>query len=148
GGGTGPLLEYQDSLVTAGEFGAAVTPVGAKQTGNGYEVAWSLGANAYIVWNTDADGDFTSAATGVVSGTSQTLEAVEANFGEDFAGSPEPTPTQIATNGVTTLDQIGNLYELNPVGGGTGPLLEYQGSVVTAGEFGAGVTPVGAEKTG
>src|SRR5208283_57166 len=127
------------------QFGASITPVGAEKTATGYEVAWSLGANEYIVWNTDANGDFTSAATGVVSGTSQTLEAVEANFGDGAfpgAGTPASPPTQIATNSVTTLDQIGNLYELNPAGGGTGPLLEYQNSLVTAGELG-GWTPVG-----
>ena len=63
-GGTGPLLEYQGSLVTTGEF-AGWTPVGAKQTGNGYEVAWSVpGANQYTVWNTDANGNYTSSRRG------------------------------------------------------------------------------------
>jgi T5SS/PEP-CTERM-associated repeat protein len=145
--GTGPLLEYQGSFVTAGEFGVTVTPVGAKQTGNGYEVAWSLGSNEYVVWNTDANGNYTTAATGVLSGGSLTLEAVEANFGETFPGGGSPASTKtIATNGTTTLVQVGNLFELNPTSG-TGPLLEYEGNYVTAGEFGASVTPVGAEKT-
>src|SRR5208283_525763 len=92
----------------------------------------------------------TSSATGVLTGTSPTIEAMEANFGEDFAGSPEPTPVPITssinTDGVTTLAQVGNLYELYPAsGGGSGPLLEYQGSVVTAG---GAWTPVGAKQTG
>src|SRR5208283_3571343 len=136
-------LTYQGSAVTAGQFGAAVTPVGAKKTPSGYEVAWSLGANEYIVWNTDSNGDYTSAATGVVSGTSPTLEAVEGYFGEQFSGAGTPATPQTPTNGITP---IGNLFELT-AGGGTA-LLEYQGSAITAGEFGAGVTPVGAEQTG
>ena len=149
GGGTGPLLELSGGVVTAGQFPAGWTPVGAVQTGNGYEVAWSVpGANEYVVWNTDSNGDYTSAATGILSGTSSELEGVEANFGEDFPGARTPAPTTtIATNGTTTLAQVGNLYELNPAGGGTGPLLELNGSVVTAGQFSAGWTPVGAEKT-
>jgi hypothetical protein len=146
-GGTGPLLEYQGSLVTAGQFGGW-TPIGAEKTANGYEVAWSVpGANEYTVWNTDANGDYTVNATGILSGDSSTLEGVEANFGENFTGSgAAATPTTIAANGTTTLAQVGNLFELNAASGGTGPLLEYQGSLVTAGEFG-GWTPVGAEKT-
>jgi serralysin len=107
-----------------------------------------LGANEYVVWNTDGNGDYTSAATGIFAGTSSELEAVEASFGEDFAGSPEPTPTTIATNGTTTLAQVGNLFELNPARGGTGSLLELNGSAVTKGQFPAGWTPVGALQTG
>jgi hypothetical protein len=149
GATTGPFLMYGGSVVTAGGFGAGITPVGAVKTAGGYEVAWSVGANEYTVWNTDANGNYTSSATGVVSGTSATLEAVEVNFGETFPGGGPVggvTSTTIATNGTTTLVQVGNLYELNP-SSGTGPLLEYQGAVVTAGGFGAGITPVGAVKT-
>ena len=79
---------------------------------------------------------------------------MEANFGETFpgAGTPE-TPTPIGTNGqlaeLGTPGVNGNLFELNPAGGGTGPLLEFNGSVVTSGQFGAaGWTPVGAVRTG
>ncbi len=149
GGGPGPLLEYQGSFVTSGQFGTGIAPVGAKQTGNGYEVAWSLGGSQFIVWNTDSNGNYTSAATGILSGTSTTLEAVETNFGESFpnAGSLASTST-IVSNGTTVLAQVGNLYEFNPTSGGTGPLLEYQGSVVTFGQFGTGIAPVGVKQTG
>ena len=148
-GGTGPLLEYQGNFVTTGEFGASAVPVGAVQTATGYEIVWGLGGNEFAVWNTDADGNYTSNATDAVSGTSQTLEAMEANFGEVFSGGGPITSTTsvIATNGTTTLEQIGNLFELNPASGGTGPLLEYQGNFVTAGEFGAAAVPVGAVQT-
>ena len=105
--GTGPLIELNGSAVTATQFPAGWTPVGAKQTGDGYEVAWSVpGKNEYEVWNTDGNGDYTSAATGILSGTSATLEAVEANFGDGtFPGAgPPASTTTIATNGATTLD--------------------------------------------
>jgi serralysin len=147
--GTGPLIELNGSPVTVGQFPAGWTPVGATETGDGYEIAWSApGANEYVVWNTDSNGDYTSAATGILSGASPTLAAVEANFGETFTGSgPPASTTMIATNGTTTLAQVGNLFELNPAGGGTGPLLELNGGVVTAGQFAAGWTPVGAMRT-
>ena len=74
GGGTGPLLELNGRVVTAGQFPAGWTPVGAEQTANGYEVAWSVpGANEYEVWNTGSNGDYTSAAAGILSGTSLSL---------------------------------------------------------------------------
>ena len=149
GGGTGPFLEINGSPVIAGQFRLGWTPVGAVKTASGYEVAWSVpGQNEYEVWDTDSAGDYTSTATGILSGASAELEGVEANFGETFAGAgAEATPTTIATNGATTLAEVGNLFELNPAGGGTGPLLQLNGSLVTAGEFPLGWTPIGAKKT-
>jgi hypothetical protein len=152
-GGTGPLLEYQGRFVTAGQFGAGWTPVGAVQTGTGYEVAWAnTSANEYTVWNVGSNGDYTDSATGTLSSANSTqageLEALEANFGESFAGLPPTAPDTLASNSTTILAQIGNLYELNPAVGGTGPLLELNGSAVTAGQFAAGWTPVGAIWTG
>ena len=129
GGGTGPLLELNGSVVTAGEFPAGWVPVGAVQTAGGYEVAWSVpGKNEYAVWNTDSNGNFTSGETGVTPGD-------------------PPALWTINTNGVTSLVQVGNNYELEAVGTGTGPLIELNGSAVTAGQFPAGWTPVGAEQT-
>jgi serralysin len=52
----------------------------------------------------------------------------------------------IESLGATSLVQTGSNYYLNPVGGGTGPVLKYQGAVVTAGQFG-GWTPIGVETT-
>jgi hypothetical protein len=148
-GGTGPLLKLNGSLITAGQFAAGWTPVGAVQTASGYEVAWSVpGQNEFVAWDTDSNGDFTSAATGILSGSSAELEGLEANFGETFAGAgAKATPSTIATNGATILAQVGNLFELKPASGGAGPLLQLNGSVVTAGEFAAGWTPVGAVQT-
>ena len=149
GGTVAAWVTYNGSAVTAGQFGSGVTPVGAKQTASGYEVAWSVGGNQFLVWNTDSSGNYTGYATGVVSGTSATLEAVEANFGETFPNAgPMASTTAIAANGTAALVQAGNLFELNPAtGGGTGPLLKYQGYAVTAGQFGSGVAPIGAVQT-
>jgi ELWxxDGT repeat protein len=155
GGGTGPLLQLDGDLVTAGQFAAGWTPVGAVETGNGYELAWSVpGANEYVIWNTDSNGNYTSAATGILSGASPELEAAETYFGENFPGvtssgsGPPASTTTIASNGTTTLAEVGNLFELNPAGGGTGPVLQLNGDLVTAGQFAAGWTPVGAVETG
>ena len=143
GGGTGPLLQYQGSFDTASPS-AVWAPVAALKTGNGYEVAWrDASANEYTVWNTDLSGDYTTSATGVLTGSSQELEAVEGYFGEQFAGAGTPATPQTPTNGITP---IGNLFELNP-GGGTGPLLRYQGSFFTASPS-AVWAPVAALKTG
>jgi hypothetical protein len=99
GGGTGPLLEYQGSVVTANEFGNGVTPVAAVQTATGYEVAWSLGGNQFIVWNTDGSGDYTSSATGVVSGQSFALEDLEPAFGEDLNGDGRLSTVLVTATG-------------------------------------------------
>ncbi|MGZ4973373.1 MAG: NF038122 family metalloprotease, partial [Limisphaerales bacterium] len=52
----------------------------------------------------------------------------------------------VEADGVTSLVRSGSIFFLNPVAGGTGPVLKYTGSVVTAGEFGTW-TPIGAEQT-
>jgi hypothetical protein len=149
GGGTGPLLQLNGAVVMAGQFALGWTPVGTIKTADGYEVAWSVpGQNEYTIWDVNSAGAYTSDATGTLSGASTELEGVEANFGETFSGAAtEAAPTPIATNGATTLAQVGNLFELNPAGGGTGPLLQLNGAVVTAGQFALGWTPVGAEET-
>jgi serralysin len=79
--GTGPLIELNGSAVTAGQFPTGWAPVGAEKTASGYEVAWSvLGANEYVVWNTDSNGDYTSNALGVASGQNFSLEDLNPAF--------------------------------------------------------------------
>ena len=145
--GGGPLLELNGSVVTDGQFSAGWTPVGAEQTATGYEVAFKNAANQFVVWNVGANGDYTSAATGFLSGTSYALEQLELTFGEDLNGDTHvgPATTPIGTNGALT--QVANQFQLTPLGGGTGPLLALNGSPVTVGEFPAGWTPVGAVQT-
>ncbi len=96
---------------------------GAEKTANGYEVAWSVpGANEFVVWNTDSNGDFTSTATGILSGTSSELEGEELVFGELFPGASQ-VPLAIydtagaVQTGLSTLVQdtgeIGSINETN-----------------------------------
>ena len=95
-------------------------------------------ANEFVVWNTDATATTRAAPPACCPGTSNELEAVEANFGEVFsgAGPGRRRRTGIATNGTTTLVQVGNLFELNSAGGGAGPLLESRQPGHRSGQFG------------
>ena len=52
----------------------------------------------------------------------------------------------IESFGSTSLVQVGSNYFFDPVAGGTGPELKYNGSPVVAGQFDPCV-PVGAEQT-
>ena len=52
----------------------------------------------------------------------------------------------IEASGSTSLVQVGNNYFLDPVAGGTGPELKYDGAPVVAGQFGAWA-PIGVEQT-
>jgi serralysin len=84
-GGAGPSLKYHGAAVLPGQFGA-LAPIGAEQTASGYEVAWkATGADQYILWNTDGNGNYISDG-GVVSGTSAALEAAEVSFHQDLNG--------------------------------------------------------------
>ena len=152
GGSGGPLLELNGAVVTNGQFPAGWTPVGALQTGDGYEVAFGDGKGDFVVWNTDGNGNFTSAATGVsvLPANSNELAGLEADFGDGkFTGATvgPAKANSIADNGTTALNSVGSLYELTSDATGTGPLLELNGSVVTQGQFPAGWTPVGAVET-
>ena len=148
-GGIGPSLKYQGIAFTAGQFGSW-TPVGAEKVGSGYQVAWKNGgADQYIVWNLDSNGNYASNATGAVSGSDPELQNLETVFQQDLNADGTTGPrfvTPIETSGTTRLDQVANEFFLHD-GGGIGPSLKYQGTAFTAGQFGAW-TPVGAEKVG
>jgi Tryptophan-rich Synechocystis species C-terminal domain/Leishmanolysin len=85
GGTSGPLLSYGGAYVTAGQFGSW-TPLGAEWTGNGYQIAWKMGAaDQYTVWTTDIGGNYVSQTAGMF-GSSSGLEAYESNLQQDFNG--------------------------------------------------------------
>jgi hypothetical protein len=64
----------------ADQFGAWA-PIGAAQTASGYEVAWKeAGADQYLVWSFDSNGNYLSTILGPVSGSSAALEALGAQF--------------------------------------------------------------------
>jgi serralysin len=133
--------------VLPGQFGA-LAPIGAEQTASGYEVAWkAAGIDQYIVWNTDANGNYVS-DTGALSGTSIVLEAAEVSFHQDLNGDGRIgiAPTTIEAFGSTKLDLAGSAYTLDPVTCGTGPSLKSHGAAVVPGQFGS-FSPIGAERT-
>ena len=71
---TGTELKYAGAPVVAGQFGGFV-PIGAEQTGSGYDVAWKVsGSDQYTVWSTDSSGNYISNIIGAVSGSSSALE--------------------------------------------------------------------------
>jgi hypothetical protein len=51
-----------------------------------------------VVWNTDSNGDYTSAATGVVSGQSFALEDLNPLFGENLNGAPSLSAVLVTTD--------------------------------------------------
>lgn len=68
-------------------------------------------------------------------------------FADGTFASSSLIPITIEAMGTTALVQSGGLYNLNPVGAGTGPTLKYQGTAYVAGQFGSW-TPIGVEQIG
>ncbi len=146
GTATGPELQYGGAPVVAGEFGAW-TPVGAEATATGYEVALNLtGTNQFTVWNTDSSGNVIGDTIGSVSGTSTTLELLEASFHQDLNGDGVIGIPPIENSGSTSLVGFGGNFFLDSNSTGIGPELQYGGAPVVTGEFGAW-TPIGVEAT-
>ena len=86
GGGTGPELKYRRRRsVTAGEFGAW-TPIGAVQTGSGYEVAWKDAGRQ----TSTRSGTPTAAATTRAMPSAQYLAAAPHwNLGDQLPSGPQ-----------------------------------------------------------
>ncbi|WP_316228864.1 NF038122 family metalloprotease [Bradyrhizobium sp. SZCCHNR1070] len=146
GGGTGPTLKFGGASVSVGEFGS-IAPIGAIQTGSGYEIAWQIpGTNQLTFWTTDSNGNYTSNISGLVSGNSFTSESLEATFGQDFNhdGSIGVTASLVQTSGSTSLLHIADTFYMYV--NGSGPQLKYGGTGVVDGEFGS-ITPIAAIQT-
>jgi hypothetical protein len=148
--GSGPVLQYSGAPITVGEFGNWA-PIGAVPTAAGYEVAWKeTGASEFQIATVDSNGNMVS-WTPVISGSSYTLESAELVFNQDLNGDgvigPAGTVIQTDTNshGTTSLTEVGNSYALDNTTG-SGPILQYAGAPVTAGEFGDWA-PIGAVPT-
>jgi hypothetical protein len=138
--GSGPTLSNQGSAVTSGAYGAWTPIAAAELASGGYEVAWRNGATGqYVVWATDADGDYLGSPTGgaVVNG-SQTADVLAALF--HLPGAP--SLSLIHTDGATSLDEVDGEYVMLG-SNGFGPWLDMNNSPVTAGQFGAW-NPIGA----
>jgi serralysin len=137
--GTGPVLKFGGSPVTAGQLGGWA-PIGVEAISGGYEVAFKMaGADQYIVWSTDSSGNYTGNLIGTVSGSSAALEALETSFQQDLNGDGVigvPTAVIEAT-GSASLVEVGNNFFLDSISSGTGPVLKFGGSPVTAGQLGS-----------
>ncbi|WP_439361155.1 M10 family metallopeptidase C-terminal domain-containing protein [Bradyrhizobium sp. DASA03007] len=147
-GGSGPELMYHGAAVVTGQFNPW-SLIGAEQTSTGYEIAFKQpGTDYFTIWNTDSFGNYLGNPTGIVLGTSSTLESLEASFHQDLNGDGVlgiPT-TVIEAFGSTSLVQIGSNYYLNPTAGGSGPELMYHGAAVVTGQFNPW-SLIGAEQT-
>jgi 20S proteasome alpha/beta subunit len=146
-GGAGPFLKSGGGPVLAGQFGA-FAPIGVEQTASSYEVAWkATGADQYTVWTTDSSGNYIS-NTAIISGSSFALQTFETGFQQDLNcdGVIGPRVTTIETAGTTRLAQVADQYFLYD-GSGSGPDLMFNGTPFVAGQFGAGVAPIAAERT-
>jgi len=106
--GVGPQLKDGGAPVTVGEFGN-IAPIGAIQTAGGYEVAWKIpGTSQFTFWTTDSNGNYTSNLSGLVSGTSSTVETLETTFHQDLNGdgvigvpsSTSPSSVDGSTNSI------------------------------------------------
>ncbi len=146
-GGAGPSLKYQGAAFVAGQFGDW-TVIGAEQTAGGYQAAWKNGgANQYVVWNLDGNGNYVDNATGFVPGSDMSLQLLEAAFQQDLNGNGQigPTTTTIESFGATRLVESGGQLFLRDAGG-AGPSLKYQGAAFTEGQFEAWAA-IGAEQS-
>src|SRR5262249_8201748 len=97
----------------------------------GYEVALkATGSNQFVVWGTDSNGNVTSNLSGgIVSGSSSTLQALEASFHQDLNG-----------DGIILLSGSGSIIGTNSLVVGNGASVEltgaYSGTVSFAGATG------------
>ena len=94
-------------------------PFAAEQlSGGGYEVAWKIaGADQYSVWNTDSSGNMLSNPTGVVSGSSPALKALEPGFQQDLNGDGTIEPASMLTEAGYTMSASGSsasIYMASP----------------------------------
>ncbi len=148
--GSGPSLKYAGSMVSAEQF-APYTPVGVEQSGGGYQLAFkNSGNDQFLIWNTDANGNFVSYSA--LLGSSTALKSLETSFQQDLNGDgtigvPSVAATVIEALGSTSLVQLNGNYYFNSISSGSGPSLKYGGSMVSAGQF-APFTPVGVEQSG
>ena len=144
-GSLGPQLSYHGALVTPGQFGGWM-PIAAERTPGGYEVAWKMGVDQYILWDVDSDGHWLSQGA-VLSGASAALQSREPGFHQDLNGDGSiPSTTVIEASGSTVLESVASVYLLSAADGSLGPQLSYNGALVTPGQFG-GWAPIAAERT-
>ena len=141
--GTWPGTEIHGTAVVAGQFGRLCADR-REQIAGGYEVAWDAGTD-----NSRSGIPTATATSSPLRFTREqtALETLETSFQQDLNGDGVigVSSTTIEAFGATSLVQIGSNYFLNPVAGGAGQELKYNGSPVVAGQFDPYV-PVGVEQ--
>jgi Tryptophan-rich Synechocystis species C-terminal domain len=145
-GTSGPRLKVSGSVFMTGQFGAWM-PLGAEVVGGNYQVVFKNGsADQWVEWFTDSDGNY-QASTGMLSGSSYTMQALEVSFGQDFNGNgmTGPVTTTIESVGATRLVRIADSYFLYNQGTTTGPQLKINGTYASTGQLGSWA-PIGAEQ--
>ena len=86
-GGAGPSIKYQGAALTEGQFGDW-TAIGAERMVSGYQAAFKNGgADQYVVWNLDLNGNYLGNATVVVAASDPGLQALETSFQQDLNGN-------------------------------------------------------------
>ena len=148
-GGSIPTLKVDGTPYVVDERGS-FTPIGAEEittpVNDTYDVALKVaGADQYVVWSVDSDGNYISALTGTVSGNSATLESFEPIFQQDLNGdgSIGIVTTVIEAAGSTALTEVANNFYF--YSGGVGPEFKFNGTPYVIGASGVW-TPIGAEQ--
>ncbi|MBK3666732.1 NF038122 family metalloprotease, partial [Bradyrhizobium diazoefficiens] len=73
--GSGPELMRDGAAVVTNQF-PPWAPIGAEQTSTGYDIAWKTpGTDQYTIWSVDSSGNYVNNLTGLVTGSSTTLES-------------------------------------------------------------------------
>ena len=142
----GQVLKYGGSVVTAGQFGSW-TPIAAEMSGGMYRVVWKNGgADQYIAWNVDANGNYVSQGTAVTANSwhAQYYEPV-VQFDINSNGTIGPVVTPLELGGNTTVSQVADSYFFNY--GSANVQVRMGGAYVAVGQFG-GWTPLVAEYSG
>jgi hypothetical protein len=144
-GTTNVQLRYGGTYVAVGQFGSWA-PLAVEKVGNQYYMAFKNGgADQYIAWITDANGNWQQAGS-AVSGSTWYLQSFEptVNYDLNSDGRIGPTVTTIETSGNSTLSRVADSFFLNY--GSSNIQVQYGGAYVAAGQFGT-YTPVAAEQT-
>src|SRR5205085_64246 len=80
----GPVLKSGGQSYVVGQAGGWIA-IGAEAISGGYEVAWrDTASGMYTIWYTDSNGNFVSNQSGVVAGSSATLQNFENSFHQDL----------------------------------------------------------------
>jgi serralysin len=83
---SGVQIRFGGAYAVFGQFGNW-TPLGAEQIGGDYQIVFKNGtADQYVTWFTDSSGNFQT-ASGLMSGGTSALRALEVRFGQDFNSS-------------------------------------------------------------